>query len=197
MTGGGVCRPSPLSSSAIERDNAAGASNWHAGRHGVALWEPHAARIDAGRLSANTRPSQAVKIRFARRAARRIDRGETVFGTNVSPVSVHAYARRGSIVESRILSARIRASLALVDRGIRPRCGGRDTGRDSGGVSSRVSPSCEPRLTRADDACRVSAKQGLLSCVPALTWRSRGRPRASSGGALCRPRFRLRTADRT
>jgi hypothetical protein len=60
----------------------------------LAARERYAACIDAARLSANPRLSHGAEIRPARRAACRIDRGETGFGTNVSPISVHAHARR-------------------------------------------------------------------------------------------------------
>lgn len=75
----------------------------------LAVHERFVACIGAARLSANTRPAHATEIRFARRAAVRIHRGEILFETNVSLVSVHAYAL-GSIVECRIFSARIPAS---------------------------------------------------------------------------------------
>jgi hypothetical protein len=141
------------------------------GRSCLAVRERHAARIDAGRLSANTRPSHAVEIRFTGRAARRIDRGETVFGTNVSPVSVHAYARRGSIVECRIFSARIRASLALVDTAY-----GRAVAEETREETPGGSLPPFGRLQTTIDAGRMtrvtSPQTQVLPRVLALAWRS-------------------------
>lgn len=101
----------------------------------LAVHERYAACIDATRLTANTRPSHAAGIRFARRAARRIDRVETVFGSMSLP-SRSTGMRVGSIVECRTFSAGIPVSPCPGRHGIRPLCGGRDTRRHPGGVSS-------------------------------------------------------------
>ncbi len=159
------------------------------GRSCLAVHERYAACIGATRLSANTRPSHTAGIRFARRAACRIDRGETGFGTNVSPVSVHAHARRIESWECRIFSARIPALLALVDTAYGPAVA-EETREETRGES--LPPfACLQTTIDAGRMTRITSRQDRLTVRRACTYAPRrGRPRASSGGALCCPRSR-------
>ncbi len=144
------------------------------GRSCLAARERYAACIDAARLSANTRPSHAAEIRLARRAACRIDRGETGFGTNVSPVSVHAHARR---IESWSAGFSARGYLLSLPWSTRHTAAlwWKRHGKRPGGSLFPLSPAFKRRLTRA--AWRVSrlGKTGV-TVTRACTYVSKPRP---------------------
>ena len=144
------------------------------GRSCLAARERYAACIDAARLSANTRPSHAAEIRLARRAACRIDRGETGFGTNVSPVSVHAHARRIESWSAGFSARGYLLSLPWSTRHTAPLWRKRH-GKRPGGSLFPLSPAFKRRLTRA--AWRVSrlGKTGV-TVTRACTYVSKPRP---------------------
>ena len=143
---GGVSDPLPNAASTLPPDPGGSLTpplrtclfTWHAALHASRARAPcHVHRRRP--CCANTRPSHAAAIRFAGRAACRIDRGETCS----APMSLPSRLSRmhvGSIVGVWVSSTDPCLSLAPGRHGIRPRCGGRDTGRDPGGVSSPFGP---------------------------------------------------------
>src|SRR6266540_2647782 len=99
-------------------------------------------------------------------------------------------------MECRIFSARIPALLALVDTAY-GRAVAEETREETRGES--LPPFAWLQTTiDASRMARVASRQTGVTVTRAGTYVSKPRPSpASSGGALCRPRFRLRTTDRT